>query len=355
MGIIVGLGYCIDFRLILLVNLCFDTVMAIEFSCPHCAQLLRVADESAGKTAKCPKCSGLAKIPDSIADAATSGFEPPPSSGNPPPDPFGGIPAAPNPFSDVGAADNPFAGSPPKAGSMFAPTGQLNPYSSPAPTPYSPYAPGYGFGIAGRTGLPWETQGQSLGTWWQTLTLILGSASDAFRRMHITGGLGKPIVFAMIGMGIGAAGQLVCQVGILGFEAAAGGRGEEVAIQMGLQVLIAIAQPLLGATLGCLIQAAILHVCLMMVGGEKNGYEATFRVCAYNAGVFGAFAIIPVLGPCVGAIWQIVSTIIGIAEAHETSGGKAALAFFLPLLVCGGLSLLLFVVLFGIVASSGQL
>ena len=37
--------------------------MAIEFPCPQCNQMLRVGDDSAGKTAKCPKCLGLAKIP----------------------------------------------------------------------------------------------------------------------------------------------------------------------------------------------------------------------------------------------------------------------------------------------------
>ena len=82
----------------------------------------------------------------------------------------------------------------------------------------------------------------------------------------------------------------------------------------------------------CLIQAGVMHVCLIMVGGEKNGYEATFRVCAYNMGVFGAFNAIPFIGPCVGFFWQIASTIIGLAEAHETTGGKAAAAYFIALI-----------------------
>ncbi len=37
--------------------------MSIEFACVHCGQKLRVSDDSAGKKAKCPKCSQLNEIP----------------------------------------------------------------------------------------------------------------------------------------------------------------------------------------------------------------------------------------------------------------------------------------------------
>lgn len=92
----------------------------------------------------------------------------------------------------------------------------------------------------------------------------------------------------------------------------------------------------------------------MMVGGEKNGYEATFRVCAYAAGTFGAFQIVPIVGPCVGVIWQIVATIIGLAEAHETTGGKAALAYFIPLIAIFACFAVIAVVMFGAIASNAR-
>lgn len=105
--------------------------MAIEFPCPHCTQLLRVGDDSAGKTAKCPKCNGLAKIPGGDAPAS---FGPPagslgaplPSSFDPPStSSYGDASAAKNPFSDGGA--NPYS-SQPKFG---APDPYVNPYASP--------------------------------------------------------------------------------------------------------------------------------------------------------------------------------------------------------------------------------
>src|SRR5687767_1524925 len=108
--------------------------MAIEFPCPHCTQLLRVGDDSAGKTAKCPKCNGLAKIPGGDAPASFSapggpsiGAPLPSSFGPPSPSPFGEAPAAKNPFSDAGPASNPYS-SQPKFG---APDININPYASP--------------------------------------------------------------------------------------------------------------------------------------------------------------------------------------------------------------------------------
>lgn len=187
---------------------------------------------------------------------------------------------------------------------------------------------------------------QSFGTWWETLGTILGGPNDAFRRMHVRGGLGRPIMYAMFGMGIGYIGPLLLQLGLLSIAVAGGAPIEAVALQMGISVVQAVIGTVLGATVGIFIGAAILHVCMMMVGGEKNGYEATFRVLAYSAGTFGPFQIIPILGPCVAVIWQIIVTIIGLAEAHETSGGKAALAYFIPLIACFG-CIIVMIILFG--------
>ena len=328
--------------------------MAIEFPCPHCSQLLRVGDDSAGKTAKCPKCEGLAKIPaDPAAPASPIGGS---SLGAPLPSSFG--PPTPSPFGEASPTNNPFSdgggfGTPQKAANPYVSGGEVNPYSSPSLVS-SAYDPNFGKRGA-RTGLPWDNRPSSLGVWWETLTTIVGSANDAFRKMYITGGLGRPIMYAMIGLGIGQIGQLVLQLGLIGIGAAAGaGRGQDVAMQIGIQVGSAILGTVLGATLVCFFQAAILHVCLMMVGGEKNGYEATFRVCAYAAGTFGAFQIVPIVGPCVGVIWQIIATIIGLAEAHETTGGKAALAYFIPLIAIFGCIIIGAVVVGGIIASNAR-
>lgn len=55
--------------------------MPIEVSCNNCQAVLRVADEHAGKSARCPQCSNIVAIPSSSANAGT--FDHPPGEGAP--------------------------------------------------------------------------------------------------------------------------------------------------------------------------------------------------------------------------------------------------------------------------------
>jgi len=77
--------------------------MAIEFRCVNCGKLLRTADATAGKQAKCPECGAIMSVPASSAGASgagPSGMAPPP----PPSSPFGAPPAA----SPSPGAENPY-------------------------------------------------------------------------------------------------------------------------------------------------------------------------------------------------------------------------------------------------------
>lgn len=147
--------------------------MAIEFPCPHCSQLLRVGDDSAGKTAKCPKCEGLAKIPADPAAAPGSpggsslGAPLPSDMGPPSSSPFGESPVPKNPFSDAGASANPYSSQ-----SSFGPTASVNPYASPQtayvpPTPGGPITPQV-VGVEPILNYAWQL-------WQQHLGLLLGA------------------------------------------------------------------------------------------------------------------------------------------------------------------------------------
>jgi ribosomal protein S27E len=69
--------------------------MAIEMGCTGCGQTLRVADEHAGKKARCPACGTIVQIP-SPGDAATlqPEFDKPPADAPVPTPEF-------NPFADL--------------------------------------------------------------------------------------------------------------------------------------------------------------------------------------------------------------------------------------------------------------
>src|SRR5262249_34317124 len=50
----------------------------IEFGCPSCGTTLRVKDELAGRTGKCPKCQAKTRVPDSARAVDTSKTVSPP-------------------------------------------------------------------------------------------------------------------------------------------------------------------------------------------------------------------------------------------------------------------------------------
>lgn len=106
--------------------------MAIEFRCSGCQQLLKVPDDSAGKNARCPKCSSLVVVPAAGTGAVPPVFAPPPPFAPAPPPVAPPPPPPPKP-----------PGSPPawQFGDASQPSGN-NPFSSsPAAPSANPYAP----------------------------------------------------------------------------------------------------------------------------------------------------------------------------------------------------------------------
>jgi hypothetical protein len=85
--------------------------------------------------------------------------------------------------------------------------------------------------------------------------------------------------------------------------------------------------------IGLFISAGITHVCLMVLGGANEGFEATFRVNGYAYGGLAWTMVIPVCGGLVFLVWGIVLEIIGLADAHRVSTGKAAAAVLIPIAI----------------------
>jgi hypothetical protein len=208
----------------------------------------------------------------------------------------------------------------------------------------------------GREKTPWEDREARgfFGGLFKTLNESLFRPSDFFKKMEVTDGLTDPLLFALI---IGMVGlmssyfwQIVLKSAIQGMvpgmQAAA---GQSLFQGIGMTIL-AFLSPFL-IILGLFISSGILHVFLMMVKGAKHGFEATFRVVAYGYSA-NIFLVIPFCGGLLAGVWAIILYIIGLREAHETTGGKAALAVFLPVVVCCGLLMIAAALFMGAVAAS---
>jgi hypothetical protein len=209
----------------------------------------------------------------------------------------------------------------------------------------------------GREKTPWEDR-EARGFFSGLFTTVkdtLFRPSEFFRKMPVTGGLTDPLLYALI---IGMAGlmfsyfwQILLQGAMQdamlpGMKAVA---GQHMLRGIGMAVL-AFLSPFL-VILGLFILSGVLHLFLMMVKGARSGFEATFRVAAYGSSA-NLFLVIPFCGGLLAGVWAIVLTIIGLREAHETTGGKAAVAVFFPVVVCCGLILVAIALFMGAAAAS---
>ena len=98
--------------------------------------------------------------------------------------------------------------------------------------------------------------------------------------------------------------------------------------------------------LNLFVGSAIYHLFLMIVGGAKNGYQATVRTMGYSYAPFAFFAV-PYLGMMVGGIYALVLAIIGLPKTQETTILKVVLAIIVIPIALG----IILMIVFGIIAA----
>jgi hypothetical protein len=235
---------------------------------------------------------------------------------------------------------------PPPAGEAAAPAP-----GSPLPGPVTPPAALQTVTEVGaRAGLPWDHRDQIgfVRAFIETLQMVLVRPTEAFTAMRREGGLGGPLLYAVIGGTFGAVVQYIYNFGLR----LAGGSFDNYSNRFlgstSLLVLL-ICSPLI-VVIVLFVISALIHVCLLIVGGARYTFETTFRVICFAAGSANPLQIVPFCGGLVAAIWGIVLYCIGLARAHEIEPGRAVLAVFLPLVLCCGGCILLIILGGGLAA-----
>jgi hypothetical protein len=196
------------------------------------------------------------------------------------------------------------------------------------------------------TSIPWERRDEIglAAALIETTKQVLTGPTDFFRRMPVAGGVGSPLLYAVI---VGYLGVLVSTVYSAVFmlmggaaRGAFGAFGDRPEVARMLEAFSGwggiIAQVLFapfGIVIGLFVSTAITHVMLMLLDGASQGFEATFRVRSY-ATAASVLAIVPFCGGAIGGIWSLVLCIIGLAEAQRIPVWKAALAVLLPIVLC---------------------
>ena len=188
--------------------------------------------------------------------------------------------------------------------------------------------------------LPFEESGRPfLAGLIETVKLFVTDPTTAYRRMSLTADIFRPLIYGVLVAWVGNLAAflfgLMFQVSIFGFLSQMGGMEEVIPfafLGMGFGLFVLIIAPVF-IVMGIFVYALIVHLFLMMVGGDQKGFGATFRVLCYsNTSQLARF--VPLAGGMIAWVWSLILSIIGLTEAHRTTTGKAAAAVLLPIVAC---------------------
>ncbi len=185
--------------------------------------------------------------------------------------------------------------------------------------------------------VPWESGEGIVGAFFGTTRESLFSPTKFFRKVAEGEGYWAPLIYGVIAGIIGTFGSILWQWLLMAQFIPLLGPLAAVPLGFILTVLL-ISMPFLIA-LSIFVGSVINHVCLVIVGGNKKGFKATFRAVSYAWSGY-LFGIIPVIGSTIGAIYSLILIIFGLREGHEITTGKAVLAALLPVIVVAGLGIL---------------
>jgi hypothetical protein len=179
----------------------------------------------------------------------------------------------------------------------------------------------------------------------ETTRQVLTQPRAFFRGMPVTGGLGSPLLYAVVIGWVGLAAASFYQAifySVVGSRwSAFGGEPPELAAFLGFVQGWAgfVAQLVFGGifvVISVFVAAGILHLMLLLLGGATRDFEATFRVVSFAQATSLLF-LVPFCGQVaagVAGLWTLVLYVLGLAEAHRIGHGKALAAVLLPVAVC---------------------
>ncbi len=184
--------------------------------------------------------------------------------------------------------------------------------------------------------LPFEQEGVPfLEGLYETAKLIVTSPAEAFGRVRAGGDLGRPLLYAVIFGWIGIIASQIYEIALRGalWKMLPGfGGGQDHLLSTGVSVAMMVIAPIL-VLIGVFVASLIFHLFLLLVGGAGGSLATTVKVVCYTSTV-QITQVVPLCGGIVGGLWALVLYIVGLAAAHRTSYGKAALAVLLPIMLC---------------------
>jgi len=195
---------------------------------------------------------------------------------------------------------------------------------------------------------PWESGEGFLKAFYRTTRDSLFSPSRFFKKISSGEGYWAPLIYGLIA-GITGNGCAILWFWLFMTQLIPMDR---IPFQYSLSIFQIVVPLPFQQAVAIFLGSAIIHLCLMIVGGNNNGYKTTFRAVSYSYSGY-LFGIIPFIGLLIGNTYTFILTIIGVREGHGISTGKAILAVLLPAIVIFGLILIAILLVMTFVGSMG--
>jgi hypothetical protein len=192
----------------------------------------------------------------------------------------------------------------------------------------------YGGATEGLQLPPWERRERFgfLNALYLTCKDVLLAPGQFFHKMPSQVGLAQPLFFAIL---LGLVATFLQWMWALMGSSLQIFVSEDIGEVMGAPIYSFfnfLFSPVLVAV-GVFFQAALTHLMLMLLGGNRLGFEATFRVAAYSEAT-AILLFVPFCGAFVALIWSLVVMVVGLYSIHETEPWKAVLSIILPTIIC---------------------
>jgi hypothetical protein len=197
-------------------------------------------------------------------------------------------------------------------------------------------------GTEDRAGNPWERR-STLGianAFIEAVKQFALSPGEAFSQTVKRGDFGSPLLFAIIvgwiGIAVGQIWELLMGASILSMMPPEMRGYLPFAAGSATGFLISVVFAPVWIIVGLFLWGAILHLCLVIVGGlggSQAGFEGSFRVVAYST-VAQLANLVPIVGAWICVVWSIILTVIGVQKVHATSQGKAVVVVLIPIALC---------------------
>jgi hypothetical protein len=173
----------------------------------------------------------------------------------------------------------------------------------------------------------------------ETIRAILFEPGKSFASLRQTGGLGAPLFFYVIVGTVCGLVSVFYQVVFNSIQSGSGASENAAAAFLGTTIGIGVVIMLMPMFLAAMafVSSGITHLALMIVGGARRPFEATFRVVCYAHGSTSVLQLLPFCGGLLASVWGLVLMIIGLSRVHGIGAGCAAVAVLLPTIVCCGL------------------